>query len=160
MDDESVGLFRMRMKSLQRRLRQEAVSVRGLSRPAAQVLGTVGRRPQISPRDVADEMRMTSSNVAAALRELESAGLLDRRKDPRDARRVRLSVTDAGMELAARFRDERDTWLGRAVEAVLSEDEQRVLAEAGRLMERLSHFEPVAPGHTGGSPSRTPDEGA
>jgi hypothetical protein len=40
-----------------------------------------------------------------------------------------------------RIRNERDTWLGRAVDAVLTEREQRVLTEAGGLMERLASFE-------------------
>lgn len=84
---------------------------------------------------------MTSSNVAAALRELEVAGLIFRQKDPGDARRVRLSVTERGSVVVADFRRERDTWFGRAVEAVLSPDEQRVLMAAGQLLQRLAEYE-------------------
>jgi DNA-binding MarR family transcriptional regulator len=87
---------------------------------------------------------MTSSNVAAALRELETAELIRRqRDDPDDARRVRVFVTKHGAAAVADFRHERDTWLGRAVEAVLSDDEQRVLLAAGQLLQRLAEYEPA-----------------
>lgn len=144
MDDDVVSLFRLQVKALQRRLRQEVPPLQGLSRSALQVLAAVSRRPGTTPREVAAELQMTSSNVAAALREVEGGGFLERRKDPVDARRARLSLTVAGSDAVARMRNERDTWLGRAVDAVLTADEQRTLAEAGRLMERLALFEPAA----------------
>jgi DNA-binding MarR family transcriptional regulator len=146
MDDDAVSLFRRQVKALQRRLRQEVPPLQGLSRSALQVLAAVSRRPGISPREVAVELQMTSSNVAAALREAEAGGFLERRKDPEDARRARLSLTVAGADAVARMRNERDTWLGRAVDAVLTADEQRTLVEAGRLIELLARFEPAAPG--------------
>jgi DNA-binding MarR family transcriptional regulator len=146
MHDDAVSLFRLQMKALQRRLRQEVPPLQGLSRSALQVLAAVARTPRISPRDVAAELQMTSSNVAAALREVEAGGFLARHKDSDDARRVRLSLTGTGAAAVARMRNERDTWLGRAVDAVLTDDEQRTLIEAGRLLERLSRFEPAAPG--------------
>jgi DNA-binding MarR family transcriptional regulator len=145
MDDEAVSLFRLQVKRLQRRLRQEVPPLQGLSRSALQVLSGVSRKPGISPREVGAELQMTSSNVAAALREVEAGGFLERRKDPEDARRARLSLTVAGVEAVARMRNERDTWLGRAVDAVLTAEEQRTLVAAGRLMELLSRFEPGAP---------------
>lgn len=151
MDDDAVSLFRLQVKALQRRLRQEVPPLRGLSRSALQVLAAVSRKPGTSPREVAAELQMTSSNVAAALREGEGGGFLERRRDPDDARRARLSLTVAGAEAVARMRNERDTWLGRAVDAVLTADEQRTLVEAGRLMERLAHFEPAAMSGSPGS---------
>jgi DNA-binding MarR family transcriptional regulator len=88
---------------------------------------------------------MTSSNVAAALRELEEAELIRRqRDDPDDARRVRIFVTEPGTSAIADFRHERDTWFGQAVEATLNDDEQRTLVAAGHLLQRLAEYEPAA----------------
>lgn len=143
MHDDAVSLFRLQVKALQRRLRQEVPPQRGLSRSALQVLAAVARAPGASPGEVATELQMTSSNVAAALREVEAAGFVERRKHPEDARRVRLTATGPGAEVVAAIRNERDTWLGRAVDAVLTEPEQRVLVEAGRLMERLASYQEV-----------------
>jgi DNA-binding MarR family transcriptional regulator len=146
MQDTEVSEFRAQMRGLQRRLRHESPAVPGVSRSAFQVLGAVTRLPdRAQPSQIADEVRMTSSNVAAALRELEAAALISRqRDDPDDARRVRVFVTKAGAEAMADFRHERDTWLGRAVEAVLNDEEQRTLVEAGQLLQRLAEYEPAA----------------
>lgn len=129
------------MRMLGRRLRRELPPVDGVSRSAVQVLRVVSRVPDPSPGDVAERLRMTSSNVAATLRELEETGLVSRDRDPQDGRRVRLSLTDAGADAVACVHAERDTWLGRAIEAVLSDEEQRTLRGAGELMQRLAEYE-------------------
>ena len=68
--------LRAQVAALQRRIRAEAPTVEGLPRAALTVLAAVVRRPGITPRDVATELHMTSSNVAAALRDLEAGGLV------------------------------------------------------------------------------------
>ncbi|MCA1222821.1 MarR family winged helix-turn-helix transcriptional regulator [Streptomyces sp. 8L] len=146
MNDHEVRRFRTQMKILQRRLRRELRPLYGVSRTASQVLAAVvrlGGAP--GPRRLADELQMTSSNVAAALRELEAVGYVERRKDSDDARRVSVFLTDRGESVVAHVRGERDTWLGRAMETLLDEDEQRVLLAAGALMERLADFERAPP---------------
>ena len=142
MQDRDVTLFREQLRLLRRRLRREAPPVRGLSRMALSVLSAIARisdRPR--PRDVAAELQMTSSNVAAALRELEAAGFVLREPDPGDARGVRLHLNDSGRAAVSQVRRERDTWLGQAIERVLDEDEQRTLARAGKLIQRLAEYE-------------------
>ena len=131
------------MRMFGRRLRHELPPVRGVSRSAVQVLRVVSRTDEPSPGDVADRLRMTSSNVAAALRELESAGLVARGRDPQDGRRGRLSLTSTGTEAMACLHAERDTWLGRAIEATLSERELATLLAAGDLMQRLAEYEDI-----------------
>jgi DNA-binding MarR family transcriptional regulator len=146
MDDGDVGTFRSQMKLLQRRLRREPLPAGGLSGTAWRVLATINRLEEGPlPGQVADELQMTSSNVAAALRELDAAGFIRRERDAADARRVRVFVTKRGAALVAEVRSERDTWLGGAVESLLDEKEQRLLIRAGALMERLAGFEPEAP---------------
>ncbi len=132
------------MRMLGRRLRHELPPVRGVSRSAVQVLRVVARASEPSPSDVAEKLRMTSSNVAAALRELEDAELVRRGRDPEDGRRVRLAMTDAGAEAISCLHAERDTWLGRAVETLLSDDDQVTLLRAGELMQRLAEYDDVA----------------
>ncbi len=133
------------MRLLQRRLRREVWPAPGassaMSRPVMQVLFTAARCREVSPREIGDELRMTSSNVAAALRELDDAGLVRREPDPVDGRRVRVSVTPEGAAFVAQFRGERDSWLGQAMRAKLTAEEQQLLFRAGELMARLAEFE-------------------
>jgi DNA-binding MarR family transcriptional regulator len=155
-NDRDVSRFRVQMKLLQRRLRRETPPVLGVSRTALQVITAVVRLPEAAqPRQIAAELQMTSSNVAAALRELEAAGYVRRRKDATDARRVAVLLTESGRAMVAGVRSERDSWLGRAITALLDEDEQRILLAAGALMERLAEFEP-APRSTVLSAAREP----
>jgi DNA-binding MarR family transcriptional regulator len=152
MNNEDVTRFRSGMKLLQRRMRREVLPVAGASRTALQVLGAAGRLGQgTQPRQIADELQMTSSNVAASLRELETADLIRREADPADGRRVLIFVTELGTSLVGDLRNEKDTWLGRAIEASLDEAEQALLSAAGRLMERLADYEealaPRVPGN-------------
>ncbi|MEW1862244.1 MULTISPECIES: MarR family transcriptional regulator [unclassified Streptomyces] len=141
MEDREVLRLRAQFKQLQRRLRREAGPTHGVSRTARQVLAAAERLGGAQPRGLAEELQMTSSNVAAALRELEGAGFVRRSRDEEDARRVLVAVTPAGSAAVADARSQRDTWLGRAVEALLDPEEQRVLVAAGELLERLAEFE-------------------
>ncbi|BBB02201.1 putative MarR family transcriptional regulator [Actinacidiphila reveromycinica] len=141
MDDREVLRLRTQFRQLQRRLRREAGPALPVSRTARQVLTAADRLGGAQPRELAEELQMTSSNVAAALRELEAAGFVRRSRDEQDARRVRVAVTPEGSTAVADARSQRDTWLGRAVEALLDPEEQRVLIAAGELLERIAEFE-------------------
>jgi DNA-binding MarR family transcriptional regulator len=143
MEDSDARKLRDQFAGLQRRLRRVAVSTDGISMTAHHVLGAVGRLPAGSgPRQVADALNMASSNVAAALRELEGAGYLRREQDPADGRRTLLSVTEEGRALMAARRDERDLWFVEAVDVLLSPAEQELLLQAGELMRRITDYQP------------------
>jgi len=142
MKDQEVRELREQIRSLQRRLRRELPPVPGLSRTSLQVLRALGRMPDgAQPSKVADELSMASSNVAAALRDLEAAGLISRTKGSADARQVQLSITAEGTTLLATIRSERDTWLGQAIAATLNTEEKQVLLTAGKLIQRLAEYE-------------------
>ncbi|HEY1855658.1 MAG TPA: MarR family transcriptional regulator [Solirubrobacterales bacterium] len=142
MNESEVRRLRQQIKLLQRRLRRETLPGSGISRSAMQVLAALDRLdPGAQPGRLGEELQMTSSNVAAALRELEATRLVVRRRDEADGRRVLVHLTRSGRALLASTRSERDSWLGKAVEGTLSEREQRQLLRAGELIGRLAEFE-------------------
>jgi DNA-binding MarR family transcriptional regulator len=148
MRDEEISRFRTQLKALQRRLRQESPPAPGVSSTGMRLLGAAARaavagRPA-QPGQLADELQMTSSNVAAALREVQAAGLVRRRRDAADARRVLVELTDAGAAVVAEHRRERDTWLGQAIGALLDDGERATLLAAGDLLERLAGWQAPA----------------
>ncbi|XIF03119.1 MarR family transcriptional regulator [Serratia marcescens] len=62
------------------------------------LLGAIDRHGgEATPSLLAESERMRSSNLAAALRELEADGLLVRTPDAEDKRRVRVRLTPAGL---------------------------------------------------------------
>lgn len=146
MDDADIERLRNQLKLLQRRLRREGLPAEGVSRSALLVLAAAAvAAGDVNPRLLATRLQMTSSNVAAALRELETAGLVIRFKDPHDGRKVRIQVTEQGRAVDARRRSERHSWLGRAIETQLDEHEQQLLRTAGELIERITGYDDVPP---------------
>lgn len=148
MQDKDIECLRGQLKLLQRRMRYEALPATGLSLTATRVLGAAARAAEPArPGDLTGRLQMTASNVAAALRELEAAGLVTRTRDAYDHRKVRIVLTSQGQSVVAAIRRERDSWLGQAIENLLDPDEQEILRTAGHLMERLAAYEPSANPH-------------
>src|SRR5689334_10694269 len=117
MNAEEIRVLQERLKALHRRLRREQISVAGLSHSAIRVISAVERAGGATqPAQLAQETQMTSSNVAAALRELEAQALVARRRDADDARRVNVSLTPGGSALVAHVRGIREAWLARAID--------------------------------------------
>ena len=62
---------------------------------------------------------------------------------------MRLSITPAGAEAVSCVHAERDTWLGRAIGTLLSDDDQLTLLRAGELMQRLAEYDDAATADAG-----------
>lgn len=60
------------------------------------VLRCLGRHPGITAGQLAAVLHVDPGTLSASLRRLESRGLLERRRDTRDGRRVTLALTEAG----------------------------------------------------------------
>ncbi len=71
----------------------------GITAQQRLALRCVGKYPGISPGALAAVLSVDPGTVSATLRRLERKGLLQRRRDPRDARRVSLGLTEAGRAL-------------------------------------------------------------
>jgi DNA-binding MarR family transcriptional regulator len=76
--------------------------------------------------------------MAQTLAELETAGLIGRRPDPADGRRIQIELTGQGRERVLEGRGRREDWLAAAIAAELSPEEQRTLLAAVPLLQRLS----------------------
>jgi DNA-binding MarR family transcriptional regulator len=67
---------------------------------------------------------------------LEQSGLVQRRADPSDARRVRICATGKGVRLLQRGRKRRIEYLARHLE-VLQDDELEAVKNAVQILERV-----------------------
>lgn len=71
----------------------------GLTAQQRFLLRCIGRFPGITPGDAARALHIDPGTVSSTIRRLESKGLVVRRKDPADSRRVTLGLTKAGRML-------------------------------------------------------------
>ena len=116
----------------------EALRPFGLSPAGALVLSMLADAPgPLTPGEIRDRLLVKGPTVTGLLDGLEAAGNLERRRDPADRRRLQVSLTRAGRDLADRFRPavhaaERP-WLDPLSEA----ERQTLLALLGRVQAHL-----------------------
>jgi DNA-binding MarR family transcriptional regulator len=79
-----------------------------------------------TPGEIAKELELSTPTVTKAAMRMETSGLVERRPDPRDARLVRLYLTDRGKTLETTIRDEM-TELSRRALSTLSPAEVEAL---------------------------------
>ncbi|TGB31628.1 MarR family winged helix-turn-helix transcriptional regulator [Burkholderia thailandensis] len=141
---QQASRLRGHITALNRRLRREA-QADPVQFSQLVVLGAIDRLGgNVTPSELASAERMRSSNLAALLRELDGAGLIQRHADPADGRRSRVTLTAIGKQMLYGNRAKREEWLVRAMQACLNADERALLAAAGPLLERLARFDEAA----------------
>ena len=131
------GALRASIGLLLRRLRQvqaegeltlpESAALTRLDRGGPSTASALARLEQISPQ-----------SMGATLGALEARGLVERRPDPQDGRRVVLSVTDSGRQALQDKRNARTERLAKALSAGFTPSELSHLEAAAPLLERLA----------------------
>jgi MarR family transcriptional regulator, organic hydroperoxide resistance regulator len=76
-------------------------STLGITGPQRLVIRVVGRFPGISAGDLADILHIHPSTLTGVLQRLQRRGLIERKRDPQDARRAQLWVSSKGQEIDA-----------------------------------------------------------
>jgi DNA-binding MarR family transcriptional regulator len=102
------------------------------------VLGRLDREGPRSIGDLAACERVRPQSMTQTIADLEQLGLIERRGDPSDGRRVLVELTARGHQTLTEDRRHREGWLARAIAEDLSPREQRLLADALPLLERLA----------------------
>ncbi len=126
----SVGLLR-------RRLRQ--VQVKGeLTLPETSALARLDRGGPATATALAKVEQISPQSMGATLAGLESRGLIERRADPDDGRRILLSVSEAGLAVLRDRRNARAQQLAEALAHGFTPAELAQLLAAAPLIERLA----------------------
>jgi DNA-binding MarR family transcriptional regulator len=126
--------LRIVLGQLTRRLRAE----HGFPLSQGAVLGRLDREGPRGVSDLAQAERVRPQSMAQTVGELEEAGLVRRRPDPNDRRRMLIDLTDQGRVTLEAERKRREGWLAAAIAEDLSPSEQVVLREAVELLRRLA----------------------
>jgi DNA-binding MarR family transcriptional regulator len=108
----------------------------GISSPAIWTLASVVERPGSTPSQLANEAQVSLPTVSRAVKELDGAGLVERRPDPDDRRTQRLHATPLGLR---RLKDGRRRRISRLAAALqkLDEKDRLALARAAELLRAL-----------------------
>jgi DNA-binding MarR family transcriptional regulator len=108
--------------------------------PVAQmtVLSRLGRDGAASVSDLAAAEKMRPQSMAPIVRELEDAGLVQRRPDPDDGRRALVELTATGVDTLDETRARREDWLTETLDRVLDDEERARLRAALELLGRVA----------------------
>jgi DNA-binding MarR family transcriptional regulator len=123
---------------LLRRVRQVPTDG-GLTMPERTALSHLDRSGPTTSSALAREAQITAQAMGATLGTLRARGLVERRPDPDDGRRVVLTVTDAGRQALKDKRNARAELIARALTSgAFTPAELEQLAAAAALLERLA----------------------
>src|SRR5579859_871704 len=102
------------------------------------VLGRLDRAGTSTVSELAACEGVRPQSMAQTVSELEGDGLVARRPDPIDGRRVLVELTRDGHTALRADRREREGWLAAAIIERLTAEEQLVLRRAVELLDRLA----------------------
>jgi DNA-binding MarR family transcriptional regulator len=122
---------------LKRRLRQPEAADE-IALPQASVLSRLAREGSMTPGALAAADHVRPQSMSSTLAALEAQGLVARRADPADGRRVVMTLTTAGEQALQGVRRLREERLGRAIADHLTPEEQQTLIAALPLLDRLA----------------------
>jgi DNA-binding MarR family transcriptional regulator len=121
--------------ALERRSRRMEKTL-GVTAPQRLVLRFLGRFPGVTAGQLARALHVDPGTLSASLRRLESRGLIERRRDPADSRRVTIGLTRQGRALDV----PRPGPIESAADALLATASARDLAAAARVLDRFSEL--------------------
>ncbi|AIA08230.1 MULTISPECIES: MarR family winged helix-turn-helix transcriptional regulator [Streptomyces] len=134
--DDLAGVLYGSIGLLARRLRQ-VQEPGALSLPERAALARLDRGGPATAAELARAEQITSQAMGTTLGVLEARGLVGRRRDPHDGRRIIMSLTDTGVEVLRHKRDARAQQLATALGERFTDAELATLQAAAPLIERL-----------------------
>ena len=128
--------LRLLIQKVARRIRNNRSSA-DLSDSQLGVLFRLEANGDRSPGELAEHEHVTPPSMNRTLNGLEAAGLVARHPADDDARRVRVSLTAAGLALIAETRALRSAWFAERL-AALTPTERRAIEAAIPVLRRLA----------------------
>jgi len=104
----------------------------------ATVLGRLDREGPATTSGLAAAERVRPQSMAQTIAELEADGLVERRPDASDRRRIEIDLTERGRAVLGEERTRRQGWLAQAIATELTPEEQDTLVRAVPLLGRLA----------------------
>ena len=135
--NEVAGAVRVTVGLLVRKMRQP-LNEGELSIAESSALSRLERGGPATSSDLARLDRISPQSMGVTVAALLDRGLVERNRDPRDGRRIVLSVTEAGRRTLRDKRGARTERIAAALRDGFSADELRQLDGAAALLERLA----------------------
>ena len=120
-------------------LANRALSGYQLSPAARQALAVLdGAGEPLSPTEIARRLIVTTASVTSLLDTLERRGLVERRADPGDRRRLLVAITPPAQDLVRQYVPEIVALQSAVMSGIGEEDRQQLIAVLTRIREAIA----------------------
>lgn len=138
-ESRAVGIrLGIALARIQARIKQEGTeSVIGLTPSQVAMLKRLADSDGLSVTQLAAAEHVSQQAITQRLALLKPTGYVVQEKDPADARRKLVRITDAGTAALAELADAEQTWLASAVDKLEAKDRE-ALARAAEIMELMA----------------------
>lgn len=123
---------------LRRRL-LKASEVEDMTLGQTSVLARIADKGGVTASELAATEGVRHQSMTAVVASLAALGLVDRRPDPEDGRRLLITLTPEGSRRVAEGRQARTEWLAGQLQARCTEEELRTVIAAMHVLGRLTH---------------------
>jgi len=124
-------------------LANRALSGYQLSPAARQALAVLdGAGEPLSPTEIARRLIVTTASVTSLLDTLERRGLVERRPDPADRRRLLVAITPTAQAMVRQYVPEVVALQGAVMSGIGEEDRQQLIAVLTRIREAIAAASP------------------
>jgi DNA-binding MarR family transcriptional regulator len=114
-----------------------------LSPAARQALAVLdGAGEPLSPTEIARRLIVTTASVTSLLDTLERRGLVERRPDPADRRRLLVAITPTAQAMVRQYVPEVVALQGAVMSGIGEEDRQQLIAVLTRIREAIAAASP------------------
>ena len=96
----------------------------------------------LAPREIAHRLGVSTPTVVKMITRMQATGLLSRRRDERDARSVRVFLTDQGRSLETPISEARRLLAERATATLSSRERQNLEAALAKIIASLEQLAP------------------
>jgi MarR family transcriptional regulator for hemolysin len=139
---EFVALF-TRAAKLMRGAADVAMSRHGVRVGQNLVLQALWAQDGLTPGEIAQRLHVTTPTIVKMATRMEASGLVTRRRDERDARLVRLHLTERGRSLQAALEAELRGLEERATATLTAAERRHVERALAKMVESLEDVAPV-----------------
>ncbi|WP_209142023.1 MULTISPECIES: MarR family winged helix-turn-helix transcriptional regulator [Niastella] len=130
--------LRMAVATLHKALRKQASYTSSYSMTELETIGFIARNNFILASELAVLTRITTQSMSQILKKFESQGLITRTGSPDDKRKSHISLTPAGEKLVKQNRYERDAFLQKRIETLLTDKEVALLEKVVPILDKLA----------------------
>ncbi len=135
--NEFVSLF-TRASKLMRGAADEAMGRHGVHVGQNLVLEVLWETDGLSPGELASRLHVATPTIVKSANRMAAAGLLTRRRDPSDARLVRLYLTERARSVRGAIEWERDELERRATAALTSAELTHLISALKKIIAQFS----------------------